>query len=97
MTVWNVYDFRNNFYKRKNGPEYLLKKQELCQTINKECNQGVTTLLSKSPHLIYVYYKTDLFQMKVGQQRDLIKQIKLARKEYLSGVTTAGHAATAKN
>ena len=25
MTVWNVWDFRNNINKGKNGPEYLLK------------------------------------------------------------------------
>ena len=97
MTVWNIWDFRYNINKRKNGPEYLLKTQELCRTINEECNWGVTTLLPKSLHLIYAYYKTDLFQMKFGRQRDWIKQIQLVRKEFLSGVTTAGHTATPKN
>ena len=29
MTVWNVWDFRNNINKGKNGPEHLLKKMRI--------------------------------------------------------------------
>ena len=85
MTVWNVWDFRNSINKGKNNPEYLLKKQDLCRTINDQYSQGVTTLLPKSRYLIYTYYKKTLFQMKFGKQRDWIKQIQLAREEFASG------------
>ena len=54
--------------------------------INKEYTLGITNLLPKEHHLIYAYYKKTLFQMKFGRQRDWIKQIQLARKEFLSGV-----------
>ena len=83
MTVWNVWDFRNNINKGKNGPEYLLKKRDLCCTINEQ--YGVTTILPKALHLIYAYYKKTLFQMKFGQQQDWIKQIQLAREKIASG------------
>ena len=84
MTVWNVWDFRNSINKGKNSPENLLKKRDLCQTINYQFDQGVTTLLPKAHHLIYAYYKKTLFQMKFGRQRDWIKQIQLAREEFVS-------------
>ena len=61
MTVWNVWDFRNSINKGKNNPEYLLKKRDLCRTINDQYNQGA--LLPKSHHLIDAYYKKTLFQM----------------------------------
>ena len=85
MIVWNVWDCRNNINKGKNGPEYLLKKRDLCCTINEQYNQRVTTLLPKARHLIYAYYNKTFFQMKFGQQQDWIKQILLARKEFVSG------------
>ena len=88
MTVWNVWDFRNNFNKGKNGPEYLLEKRDLCPTIIEEYNQGVTTLLPKARVVISSMRitKKSLFQMKFGQQRDWIKQIQSARIEFVSGV-----------
>ena len=85
MTVWNVWDFRNSINKGKNSPENLLKKRDLCRTINEEYNKGVTTLLPKLHHLIDAYYKKTLFQMKFGRQRDWIKQIQLTREEFASG------------
>ena len=94
MTVWNVWGFRNNINKGKNGSDYLQEKHELCRMINKEYSRGITTLLPKARHFIYTYYKKPLFQMKFGRQRDWIKQTQLARNEILSGVY---HAATVKN
>ena len=47
---------------------------------------GITNLPSKAHHLIYGYFKKTLFEMKFGQQRDWIKQIQLARKEFSSGI-----------
>ena len=86
MTVWNVWDFRNNINQGKNGPEYFLKEEDLCRKISEEYSLGITNLLSKDQHLIYGYFKKTLFEMKFGRQRDWIKQIQLARKEFLSGV-----------
>ena len=86
MMVWNVWDFRNNINQGKNGPGYLIKKKDVCRTINEEYTLGITNLLPKARHLIYEYFKKTLFEMKFGQQRDWIKQIQLARKEILSGV-----------
>ena len=85
MTVCNVWNFRNNINQGKNGPEYLLKKEDLRRKISKEYTLGITNLLRKAHHLIYGYFKKTLFEMKFGQQRDWIKQIQLARKEFLSG------------
>ena len=79
MTVWNVWDFRNSINKGKNNQDYLLKKRNLCCTINEQYDQVVITLPSKAHHLIYAYYKKTLFQIKFGRQRDWIKQIQLAR------------------
>ena len=86
MTVWNVWDFRNNINKGKNGPEYLQKKTDLCRTINTEYTLGITNLPKKAHHLIYSYFKKTLFEMKFGRQRDWIKQIQLARKEFVDGI-----------
>ena len=86
MTIWNIWDFRNNINQGKIGPEYLQKKEDLCQTINEQYTLAITNFLPKAHHLIYGYFKKTLFQMKFGRQRDWIKQIQLARKELLSGV-----------
>ena len=86
MTIWSVWGFRNNINKSKNGPEYLQKKQDLGCKINKEYTLGITNLLPKAHHLIYTYLKKNPFQVKFGRQRDWIKQIPLARKEYLSDI-----------
>ena len=86
MTVWNVWDFRNNINKGKNGPEYLQKKADLCRKINAEYTLSITNLPEKAHHLIYSYYKKTLFEMKFGRPRDWTKQIQLARKEFVNGV-----------
>ena len=89
-------EFRNNINKGKNGPEYLLKKRELCCTINEEYNQGVTTLLPKARHLIYVYYKKNTFPNEIWPTTRL-DQINPIGEERICERYTAGHAATAKN
>ena len=61
MTVWNVWDFRNNINNGKNGPEYKEKRRELCRIINEEYTLGITNFLLKAHHLIYAYYKKNLF------------------------------------
>lgn len=58
----------------------------MCRTINKEYTLGITHLLPKAHHLVYAYFKKTLYQMKFGRQQDWIKQIKLARNKFLSGV-----------
>ena len=67
MTVWNVWDFRNNINQGKNGPEYLLKKEDLRQKISEEYSLGITNLLSKDQHLIYGYLKKSLFEISINE------------------------------
>ena len=51
MTVWNVWDFRNNISKGKNDPEYVRKKRGLGKMINKKYTIGTRNPLS-SAHTI---------------------------------------------
>ena len=73
-------EFQKQYQQRKKWSGLFTKKHELYRTINKKYNLGITTLCLKACHLIQVYYKRTLFQMKFGRQRDWIKQIQLARK-----------------
>ena len=57
MTVWNVWDFRNNINKGKNDPKYVRKQRELCKTINDEHTKGTNSLLKLVHHLTYSYYQ----------------------------------------
>ena len=78
--------FQTQYQQKQKWPRIFTKKQELCRTINEEYDQGITTLLPKARHLIYAYYKKTLLQIEFCRQRDWIKQIQLAMKEFLSGV-----------
>ena len=57
MTVRNVWNFRNNINKGKNGPEYVRKRRELYKTIQEEYTKGTKGLLKVAHHLIYGYYR----------------------------------------
>ena len=85
MTVWNIWDFRNNINKGKNGPEYVRKRRELCKTIQEEYTKGTKGLLQSAHHLIYGYYRKTLFEAKPGKQRDWIHSIQQAREDFQNG------------
>ena len=78
MTVWNIWDFRNNINKGKHGPEYVQKRRELCKIIQEEYTKGTKGLLQLAHHLIYSYYRKTLFKAKPGKQRDWIHSIQQA-------------------
>lgn len=75
MTVWNVWDFRNNINKGKIGPDYVRKRRELYKTIQEEYTKGSKGLLKLAHYLIYDYYQKTFFAAKQGQQRDWIHSI----------------------
>ena len=51
------------------------KKDKTYAEQSEEYTKGITNLLPKAHHLIYMYYKMSLFWMKFGRQRDWIHQI----------------------
>ena len=78
MTVWNIWDFRNNINKGENGQEYVRKRRERCITIQEEYTRVTIGLLPSAHHLIYGYYRKTLFQAKLGKQRDWIHSVQQA-------------------
>ena len=85
MTVWNIWDFRNNINQGKNGIEYVRKKRERCKTIQEEYTKGTTGLLPSAHHLIYSYYRKTLFESPPGKQRDWIHSVQQARVDFQNG------------
>ena len=85
MTVWNIWDFRNNINKGENGIEYVRKKRERCKTIQEEYTKGTIGLLPSAQHLIYGYYCKMLFKAKPGKQRDWIHSVQQAREDFHNG------------
>ena len=85
MTVWNIWDFRNNINQGKNGIEYVRKKRERCKTIQEEYTKGTTGLLPSAHHLIYTYYWKTLFELPPGKQRNWIHSVQQARVDFQNG------------
>ena len=83
--MWNVWDFRNNINKGKNGPDYVRKRRELCKIIQEEYTKGTKCLLKSAHHLIYGDYWKTLFAARQGQQCDWIHSIQQAREDFQSG------------
>ena len=54
MTVWNIWDFRNNVNKGKNDPEYVQKRRELCKNNPRRIHKRYQRPTDKSPTIVYL-------------------------------------------